>query len=467
MKNNRSGNQTRNHRQLIVRGATFLVLFLSLVGGCVMPAQAQGPDDEALAAVLVGDAFVAPPPTGLQSQDGSLTPGYNQTSEFFIGRVAVGIVLPESNGSHDPSTENWTQAERSLVWDKVTAATNWWAAREPQAHLTFIYDDGTAAPTATGYEPINHPQRDQGLWIAEVMSNKGYSGSNYFDQVRQYNNALRQTHQTDWAFTIFVVDSSNDADGRFAGGPDSLFAYAYLNGPFTVATYDNASYGAHNMDAVVAHEVGHIFGALDQYQAAGVPCTQSGGYLGVENQNSQLGDCTSNVPSIMLGGVSPYRAASIDPYARGQVGWRDTDGDGILDPLDTPMTLIGPDQSALSQQENVFAFSGQLQQSSYPYSARSSVLINVFSRVQYRATAGQWVGQWIDVQATDGTFDSLAETFTFTTTPLPGGTVTVETQVIDSFGNQLLVQPMATLDLPGEPPKVNHTIFLPVITSQQ
>ena len=467
MKNSRSGNQSRSHRQLIVQGAAGLVLFLSLVGGCVTPAQAQGPDDEALAADLVGDAFVAPPPAGLQPQDGSLAPGYSQTSEFFIGRVAVGIVLPESNGSHDPSTENWTQAERSLVWDKVTAAAEWWAAREPQAHLTFVYDDGTAAPTATGYEPINHPQSDQGLWISEVMSGKGYSGSNYFDQVRQYNSALRQTHQADWAFTIFVVDSSNDADGRFAGGPDSYFAYAYLNGPFTVITYDNASYGAHNMDAVVAHEVGHIFGALDQYQAAAAPCTQPGGYLGVESQNSQLGDCASDVPSIMRGGVSPYRSASIDPYARGQVGWRDADGDGILDPLDTPVTLVGPDQSALSQQENVFAFSGQLQQSSYPYSARSSVLINVFSRVRYRATAGQWVGQWIDVQAADGAFDSLAETFTFTTAPLPGGTVIVEAQVTDSFGNQLLVQPMATLDLPGEPPKVNHTVFLPVITSQE
>ncbi len=77
MKNGRSGNQSRSHRQLIVRGATCLVLFLSLVGGCVKPAQAQGPDDQALAADLAGDAFVAPPPAGLQSQDGSLasTPG--------------------------------------------------------------------------------------------------------------------------------------------------------------------------------------------------------------------------------------------------------------------------------------------------------------------------------------------------------------------------------------------------------
>jgi len=465
MKNSRSGNQSRSHRQLIVQGAAGLVLFLSLVGGCVTPAQAQGPDDEALAADLVGDAFVAPPPAGLQPQDGSLAPGYSQTSEFFIGRVAVGIVLPESNGSHDPSTENWTQAERSLVWDKVTAAAEWWAAREPQAHLTFVYDDGTAAPTATGYEPNNHPQSDQGLWISEVMSGKGYSGSNYFDQVRQYNSALRQTHQADWAFTIFVVDSSNDADGRFAGGPDSYFAYAYLNGPFTVITYDNASYGAHNMDAVVAHEVGHIFGALDQYQAAAPPCTQPGGYLGVENQNGQAGGCASDVPSIMRGGISPYRAGAIDPYARGQVGWRDTDGDGILDPLDTPVTLVSTEQSALPQQENVFAFGGQLQQSSYPNSARSSVLINLFSRVQYRATAGQWVGEWIDVQATDGGFDSLAETFTFTTDPLPGGTVTVEAQVTDRFGNQLLALPMATLDMPGEPPQATHTVFLPAIIS--
>lgn len=61
----------------------------------------------------------------------------------------------------------------------------------------------------------------------------------------------------------------------------------------------------------------------------------------------------------------------------------------------------------------------------------------------------------------------LAQTLTVTTAPLPGGTVTVEAQIADSFANQLLVQPMATLRLSGEPPKVNHVVCLPAITPQE
>ena len=95
--------------------------------------------------------MVPPPPEpgALHAFSSAPTPQYDETSEYFIGRVAVGIVLPESDGSLDPSTEDWTEAERALVLSKITAALDWWAAREPNAHLTFVYDDGTAAPYAT------------------------------------------------------------------------------------------------------------------------------------------------------------------------------------------------------------------------------------------------------------------------------------------------------------------------------
>jgi hypothetical protein len=238
-----------------------------------------------LEAELADDAMLAPLPQGMQSLGGDPTPNYYETSEYFIGRVAVGIILTESDGSLDPSSEDWTEAERTLVLSEITAALNWWAARESNAHLTFVYDDGTAAPIATSLEPVTRRYSDQALWIAEVMSKKGYTGYSYFDQVRQYNNALREMYDTDWAFTIFVVDSSNDGDNRFS---DGYFAYAYLGGPFTVMTSGNNGYGPYNMDAVAAHEIGHIFLALDQYYSAYQPCNRRAGYLGVENQNSLL-----------------------------------------------------------------------------------------------------------------------------------------------------------------------------------
>jgi hypothetical protein len=210
---------------------------------------------------LVDDALVPPPPEQQPAPSSDPVPGYTETSEYFVGRVAVGIVLPESDGSLDTSTEDWTEAERALVLSKISAALDWWAAREPNAHLTFVYDDGTAAPVATGYEPITHPYCFQAFWIADVMAKMGYTGLSYFDQVRSYDNALRARYGTDWAFTIFVVDSSHNGS-HFS---DGYFAYAYLGGPFLVMTYGNDGYGPQNMDAVAAHEIGHVFLALDQY----------------------------------------------------------------------------------------------------------------------------------------------------------------------------------------------------------
>ncbi|MBU0705033.1 MAG: hypothetical protein KKC18_14330 [Chloroflexi bacterium] len=389
----------------------------------------------ALDAELTGDALVPPSLAGTQLlasvSDGDPTPDSIETSEYLIGRVAVGIVLPESDGSADPSTEDWSADERALVLSEITAALDWWAALEPNAHLTFVYDDGTAAPITTSYEPISRPSSDQSLWITEVMGKMGYTGPSCFSQVRNYNNGLRDTYDTDWAFTIFVVDSSNDSDNRFS---DNYFAYAYLGGPFFVMTYGNSTYGPQNMDAVAAHETGHIFLALDQYYSAYQSCTRQAGYLGVENQNSQYGDCASDEPSIMRGGTQPYRDDDIDEYAHGQIGWRDSDGDGILDPVDTTLSVVSSGYVTDTERPNVLTFSGSVRDDPFPSPLRRSTIINTIERVQYRWAGGGWV----DAQPADGDFDTYAEDFTFTTSPLPTGDLDIDLRVIDSAGNELI-----------------------------
>jgi len=374
------------------------------------------------------DALIAPdlpPRDGLTLAAGdSVTPGYYQTSEFMAGSVAVGIVLVESDGGTDPSTENWTAAEKQQVFDEIVTGLNWWAEMEPRAHLSFVYDDHFSNPLPTGVEPISRPYSDQKYWIADAMSGMGYDAPFYFTQVRDYNNDLRASYQTDWAFTIFVVDSSADGDNRFS---DNYFAYAYLGGPFTVMTYGNNGYGAHNMDAVIAHETGHIFHALDQYYSAHQPCTRSAGYLGIENQNSQYGDCASNESSIMRGGISPYGAKVIDSYAAGQVGWRDSDGDDILDPLDTDLPISIASVSVVSDSVTV---SGATEIIPYPSPSRASVTINTLARVQYRFNEGDWQ----QATANDGAFDGTSESYHFTAS-LPPGLYTLEVVAVDSAGN--------------------------------
>jgi hypothetical protein len=385
--------------------------------------------------VMTGDlaeqehAFIAPdlPPGDALSlaAGGSVTPGYYQTSEYMAGSVAVGIILVESNGSLDPSTEDWTNDEKQLVFSEIVAALNWWAGREPRANLSFVYDDHFSNPLPTRVEPITRPYFDQQYWIADAMTALGYSASSYFTQVRDYNNALRAAYQTDWAFTIFVVDSSNDADNYFSGG---YFAYAYLGGPFMVMTYGNNGYGPHNMDAVAAHEIGHIFQALDQYSSARQSCTRRSGYLDIENQNSLYGACASNVTSIMRGQTYPYAVKAVDAYAAGQVGWRDSDGDNILDPLDTalPVTI-----ETISQGDDYITVSGTANIIPYPSPSRTSVTINTLVNVQYRLDGGAWQS----ATAADGSFDATTEGYHFMATSLRPGLHTLDVAALDSAGN--------------------------------
>ena len=383
-------------------------------------------------APLVGNALELPLPwvTGAQAVEDDPTPGYYQTTEFFIGRVAVGIVMPQSDGSIDSSTQQWTREEQDLVVAEITAALDWWAAREPRAQLSFVYDDNEGETIRTSYEPITRPYGDEYLWIAEVMKRKGYQGSTYFDQVYAYNNALRDTYSTDWAFTVFVVNSSATSDGNFA---DGFFAYAYRGGPFCVLTSKNGGYGMAHLASTAAHEIGHIFHALDQYAGAGRACTRRAGYLDVENQNSVDGDCLSDQPSIMRSLVEPFAAGAVDPYARGQVGWRDSDGDGILDPVDTTIVLSEASYVTDTTHSNAFQFTGTVHQTPYPSPTRPNVTINTIETVHYRIGRGPW----IPAEPSDGAFDAWRESFHFTTDPLPTGEFAVDIRAQDSWGNSL------------------------------
>ena len=387
------------------------------------------------------DAFLAPdlPADNVLDVAGapSITPGYYQTSEYMAGSVAVGIILVESNGALDPSSEDWTSSEKTQVFSEIVAGLNWWAELDARANLSFVYDDHFSNPLPTSVEPITRPYGDQQYWITEAMAALGYNAPSYFTRVRDYNSALRNAYQTDWAFTIFVVDSSADGDNRFS---DGFFAYAYLGGPYLVMTYGNNGYGPSNMDAVAAHEVGHIFHARDQYPGAYQACTYRSGYLDVENQNSQYGNCIVNDTSIMRGQIFPYQSRAIDSYAAGQVGWRDSDGDSILDPLDTALPVnIG----SISQTDDWAILHGTAEIVPYPSPSRTSVTINTLTGVKYRVNQGAW--QF--AQADDGVFDETSEGYSLTVKALPAGRNTLEMAALDTAGNVSDVYASTTIDV--------------------
>ena len=389
---------------------------------------------------LINDALPNPVYPGLQGAasltaqalgTGSMAPGRYDTSVFMTGDIVVGIVLPESSGNG----ENWTQAETDCVVSKIQTGMNWWKAHaSATANLNFVYDLQIGIPIS--YEPIQMTDSNATTWVRATMGSMGYTDSNTQERVYSYNNHIRDVYNTDWAFTIFVVDSSVDADGKFADG--SYFAWAYLGGPYLVMTYDNDGWGIDDMNWVAAHETGHIFLAGDQYYQAGYggcdSTTERYGYLGVVNSNCQNGNLTS-VPSIMR-----INENALESTARGQVGWRDANTNTIPDTIDTNpafnLTAYTPDPTTQSK----ITYSGQVYDIPWAHAVCTAsgdfcytkdVTINTISAVSYRVDGGDW----IPVLATDEAYDSDFEAISFTTANLNNGLRTIEVKATNSVGH--------------------------------
>ena len=410
-------------------------------GGPVDPAPALLKD------VMGRGAGVAAPqlPLGL----GAL-PGARETAAFAAGRVAVAVVFLESDGSKMTSSENWSsedpsrpgQDRRQLVLDKVRNALEWWNARSPDGSLDVFMPPagsyGAPQTVKTGYEPIRMPIKvgwqgrpvlSDAAWRWQVMAGMGFGHDTAFDSPKPetaFADKVRRRNNADWAFVLYVVDSLNDRDGSFSNG---AIAYtADLFGPYSTLTYDNQLYHFTHFDAVLAHEMGHIFGALDEYQppAAGYPSTGdlTAGYLGVRNRNAVIGG-TTDYPCIMRGSddtLSAFPRGQLCPSTIGQTGLRDGDSDTHPDVVDTKpafstrlettaadgaVTLRG---TVTEQPRKRGVISGGVY-------FRHDLSIRVPHALRYRVDGADWQ----PLTATDGTFGEPQEGWTLTTGPLTTG----------------------------------------------
>ncbi|MFH1681450.1 MAG: FlgD immunoglobulin-like domain containing protein [Candidatus Eisenbacteria bacterium] len=359
--------------------------------------------------------------------------GFFDTSEFMLGSVAIGVLLPESNGSIDPSTENWTAAEIDSVVAGVQDGLAWWTQHAPGLNLSFVFE--FTDPVSCPYEPIARPAfqaRQESIWVRAVLDTLGYESGDTWFRARSYLNDLRDSLGTDWAVAVFVADSKNDADGKFS---NYYYGFSYYGGPYLVMTYDNGPHGIRNMDAVAAHEFAHSFYALDEYYSAHKPCYLRAGYENVANENSDYGTCLLDEACIMradLEGAFDSNLACY--YTLGQVGLRDDDADSIANVLDTyPATTLDsvPDTTS----DTTPTITGSTRDNPLPnrntIGEGNDITLNTIVRVEYRIDGGSW----IEAEAEDGAFDSDAEDFLFTTEALSETVHVVEARAVTSTGN--------------------------------
>lgn len=321
------------------------------------------------------------------------------TGEYLLGRVAVTPVLLESTGQIDPSTENWTAEEIDAVLANVVEGTQWWvdtlATLNVRHSLEFVIDDQFAVePQPTPYEPIDRPSNDFPAYVGQFLTDQGYGNkASLADAMLAFNHAQRKALGTDWAFTLFIVDSSYDTlneDGLFASGGDFTQAFAFAGGLFFITPSARPA-------STYAHELGHIFWARDEYEGAG-SWTHRRGYYNAQNTNASDNPAPDFVhqPSIMSAGVVLTEAYDnhVSPASTlAMVGWRDSDGDGVFDVLDVPLKLTA--SAAYLEASEVLRVVGTASAVALPNANSSGlqndITLNRISRLEYRVDGGNWL----------------------------------------------------------------------------
>ena len=349
------------------------------------------------------------------------------TGEYMLGDVAVNVVLMESNRDLAPydnnpanaasnpgigaPAENWTADAIAAVKSNITAGLQWWKdtlynmfpsapANLLNFHINWQYADN---PVQTGYEPIarvsddffvfNSSGGDRG-WIYDFLEEAGfdYTG-NFSSDIRSYNDYTRQVAGTDWAFTIFVVNNAVDSDKFFASGGSFQQAFAFSGGRFMVVPASRPA-------STYAHETGHQFWAIDQYLGGGSYASQRGYYNtpnlnaadnptpGFVQADSIMARDETNKPRL----TNAYNNHTSDQYALAQIGWQDSDSDGIFDVLDVPFSLSG--SGAFNVNTGIYKFDGSTVVGTLPNQNSSGsgndITINQINVIQASIDGGGW-----------------------------------------------------------------------------
>jgi hypothetical protein len=210
-----------------------------------------------------------------------------QNSEFMVGDILALLIYPESEGPQ----ENWTDAMLSQAGGACVQAMLYFQEAFPRSPINFNFK--SFVRTLTTMEPINFESTEQAAWITDVMNHLDYEGdeSQYLDLVHELNNEWRGYYGTDWVFTAFIVNSTNDPDHRFGQRPAKFFrlGFGHLGGPLMAIPFPTGLQGATPLKQVFIYELAHIF--WGQYESLGVgesDCSARSGYLNEKNWNKTV-----------------------------------------------------------------------------------------------------------------------------------------------------------------------------------
>ncbi len=317
------------------------------------------------------------------------------TAEFLLGTVTVTPIFLESDGSIDSQTQNWSAEEIDSVLAKITAGADWWSdlldTLGSVHSLSFTVDDTYARnPVETGYEPIDQPSNHYNRYVGEFLDTVGVDPSMQLDDgMLAFNNSQREKFGTDWAFSLFISDASDDPDGYFADGGSFRGAFSFPGGMYVVAPSTRPT-------STFAHEIGHIFWAFDEY-AGGGSYDETRGYYNTQNTNARDNPAPGFQQQVSIMADYDRLIAAFGTHTSAAstlalVGWQDSDGDGVFDVLDVPLHLSG--SGGFNPQTSQFEFSGEAAvgtlQNQNATGHQSDITINRISSLDVAIDDGDW-----------------------------------------------------------------------------
>jgi hypothetical protein len=273
-----------------------------------------------------------------------------QNSEILGGHIHAQFVFPESNGSIETESEDWSDDDLAAAIQGAFQAMLHWEGRFPKMDINTTFEYAGRAPT--GYEPIAHTNRTDRLWIIDTLRMIGFLPAFESDNagaiVHEYNNANRERTGADWAFTAFIACSRNEPGNIFRGA--DYTAYAFLGGPYMVEPFPaggdpNGIGEVLVYSQIVNHEAGHIFWTLDEYIGAPGFCTDESGYLTYRNYNlSRIGPggilrCVPYADCIMHSAAREDLFRPWCDYSQGHLGVIDWDNSGRPDIWESPPVI--------------------------------------------------------------------------------------------------------------------------------
>lgn len=357
-------------------------------------------------------------------------------SAFALGSMQWNVFFVQQNGS---PAESWTGAELANLQTEIDQAATYWEGltsgfhENAQLSINVNYQNGLT-PTIVNSNPLANRREE---WINDVMNPLGYNSNSRFSNVRNYNHDQRVNAGTHWTASIFIMDNVSTDQDRYA--------YAYHGGPYTILTHNAANWQPRNFSMVLAHEMGHIFFAHDEYAGSGRTRADRGGYLNVENGNAELDADRNNIGSDQVqslmnnnGNFNTGVTYSPSSFSSDMFGHRDTDNDGVPDILDTTPDLFGTateEDSVLG----VFEFAGTVEvspiQNLNPLSVNfsnslSDMTINTIESAWYSLNGNEAVM----FAAVDGDYGDYLENLNLSLTGLVGEN-TIDIFALNSVDN--------------------------------